>query len=292
MHGSWQQLKQDPKKPTNTEVRQYLEHLQWLKSWATELPSVAHIPVVKRSQYVHEARALDAADMKVLKYDKRYALMVMLFQSHRDCLSIAGTNVSLKWIPEKWRKLVTGQRSGTVTEVSRKYFELCVLTETMQELQSGDLFVANSDHFSDYRTQLVDWDLYQDQVEKYGAMLGLQTEPKAFSAALKKSLAATAARVDAGLPENEHVDLVGTELILRKHAKDAKPEALEKIDKILTTRLPEKNILDILVESDGWLDLHKQFGPLSGFDSKVDDPRKRFITTLFCYGCRLACGTS
>lgn len=78
-----------------------------------------------------------------------------------------------------------------------------------------------------------------------------------------------------------------TELILRKHAKDAKPEALEKIDKILTTRLPEKNILDILVESEGWLDLHKQFGPLSGFDSKVDDPRKRFITTLFCYGCNL-----
>lgn len=421
----WQQIKQDPKKPTNTEVRKYLDRLTWLKSWSSELPSVAHIPVVKRNQYVHEARALDVADMKDLKHDKRYALMVLLFhaqlskslddavemfirklrkihngaeeqlrqyylehqkraekliiqlrdvleafvegetdadrgariaaafhdepgnlliecdehiayagnnylpfmlapyqsqrplllnclsllnlestsadrslidainfvlanrQSHRDCLSIAGTNVSLKWIPEKWRKLVTGQRSGTGMEVSRKYFELCVLTETMQELQSGDLFVANSDHFSDYRTQLVNWDQYHAQVEEYGAMLGLQTDPKAFSAALKKSLGDTAARVDAGLPENEHVDLVGTELILRKHGKDAPPEALAKIDKILTTRLPEKNILDILVESEGWLDLHKHFGPLSGFDSKVDDPRKRFITTLFCYGCNL-----
>lgn len=394
----WQQLKQDPKKPTNTEVRLYLEHLQWLQGWAAELPAVAHIPVLKRSQYVYEARALDVADMKALKHDKRYALMVLLFhaqmskslddavemfirklrkihtgaeeklrqyylehqkraekliiqlrdvleafvegetdedrgariaaafhdepgnlliecdediaytgnnylpfmlapyqtqrplllnclsllnlestsadrslidaicfvlanrQSHRESLSIAETNVSLKWIREKWRKLVTGQRSGAVSEVNRKYFELCVLTEAMQELQSGDLFVANSDHFSDYRTQLIDWDLYQAQVEEYGAMLGMQTEPKAFSAALKQSLAAIAASVDAGLPENEHVDLNGTELILRKHAKDAKPEALERIDKILTTRLPEKNILDILVESEGWLDLHKQFG--------------------------------
>ena len=75
-------------------------------------------------------------------------------------------------------------------------------------------------------------------------MLGLQTEPGAFSAALKKSLAETAARVDAGLPENEHVDLIGTELILRKHARDAQPEALAKVDKMLTARLPEKNILD------------------------------------------------
>lgn len=62
----WQQLKHDPKKPTNTEVRQYLEHLQWLKSWATQLPAISHIPVVKRSQFVHEARALDVADMRLV----------------------------------------------------------------------------------------------------------------------------------------------------------------------------------------------------------------------------------
>ena len=26
---------------------------------------------------------------------------------------------------------------------------------------------------------------------------------------------------------------------------------------------------------------------MSGFESKIDDPRKRFLTTLFCYGCNL-----
>jgi hypothetical protein len=30
-----------------------------------------------------------------------------------------------------------------------------------------------------------------------------------------------------------------------------------------------------------------EFGPLSGFEAKIDDPRKRFIATLFCYGCNL-----
>src|SRR5476649_982866 len=38
-------------------------------------------PRGQASQYVHEARALDAADMKVLKHDKRYALMVLLFHA-------------------------------------------------------------------------------------------------------------------------------------------------------------------------------------------------------------------
>lgn len=77
----WQQRKLEPKKPTNTEVRQYLEHIGWLKSWATELPAVDHIPVVKRSQYIHEARALDASDMKSTQPAKRYALMVLLFHA-------------------------------------------------------------------------------------------------------------------------------------------------------------------------------------------------------------------
>ncbi|MDR3409965.1 MAG: Tn3 family transposase [Formivibrio sp.] len=421
----WQQLKLEPKKPTNTEVRLYLEHIKWLKSWTAGLPTIDHIPVVKRTQYVHEARALDVTDMRATKQNKRYALIVLLFhaqlskslddavdmfvrklrkihngaeeqlqkyylehqkraeklvaqlrdmltafqegesdqergkrvgwamhdeperllaqceehmayagnnylpfmlapyqtqrsmllnclslldlesttadlslidaihfvlanrQSHKEWLSIAGTRVNLKWLPEKWRFLVTGQRSGPSAEVNRKYFELCVLTETMQELQSGDLYVANSDQYSDFRVQLIDWETYQEQVSEYGAMLDLPTEPKDFVLHLKQWLAETASRVDAGMPENRLFDLDGNEIILRKHTKNAKPAALDYVDKQLTARLPEKNILDILVEAEGWLDLHKQFGPLSGFEAKIDDPRKRFVTTLFCYGCNL-----
>jgi TnpA family transposase len=421
----WQQLKQDPKKPTNTEVRQYLEHVKWLKSWASELSQVSHIPAVKRAQYVHEARALDATDLKAVQESKRYALMVLLFHaqlskslddavdmfvrkmrkihsgaveqlqlyyqehqkraeklvaqlrdvleafqdgetdqdrgkriagamhddperliaeceehmayagnnylpfmlapyqtqrplllnclglldlestsadlslinairfvlanrhSHKEWLPITGAGINLKWLAEKWRKPVTGQRSGPVTEVNRKYFELCVLTEAMQELQSGDLYVANSDHYSDYRVQLVDWDTYEDQVADYGTMLNLPTDPGQFVAHLKTWLADTASRTDQGMPANEHVDLNGTEIVLRKQSREARPVALDYIDKQLLARLPEKNILDILVESEGWLDLHKQFGPLSGFEAKIDEPRKRFVTTLFCYGCNL-----
>lgn len=421
----WQQLKREPKKPTNTEIKYYLEHVKWLKSWAGQLPTVSHIPIVKYHQYVDEARALDTPDLRAIKPSKRYALMIVLFhaqlgkalddavdmfvrklrkihygaeeqlrdyylehqkraeklvsqlrdvleafqegaddqergkniaaaihenpelliaeceehmayagnnylpfllnpyqtqrplllnciellnlesstadsslteaiqfilqnrQSHKEWLSIINANLNLKWVPEKWRKLVTGQRSGQVAEVNRKYFELCVLTEVMQELQSGDLFVADSDQYSDHRTQLIDWETYKEQVMDYGTMLNIPIEAKAFSSGLKKMLSDTAILVDRGFPDNEHVDLNGTEIIVRKHVKNEKLEALKQIDKELTSRLPEKNILDLLVESESWLDLHKQFGPLSGFESKIDDPRKRFVTTLFCYGCNL-----
>lgn len=65
-------------------------------------------------------------------------------------------DTNLNWIPEKWKKLIIAQGSDGFIVVNRKYFELCVLMETMKELQSGDLYVTNSD----YRVQLIDWDVY------------------------------------------------------------------------------------------------------------------------------------
>ncbi|MGD0885725.1 MAG: hypothetical protein ABSA46_12815 [Thermodesulfovibrionales bacterium] len=82
----WNRLKRDPKKPTNNEVRGYLEHVQWLKSWAQRLPSIDYIPVAKYHQNVLEARALDASDLKDLQPHKRYALMIILVHSQlRSC---------------------------------------------------------------------------------------------------------------------------------------------------------------------------------------------------------------
>ena len=81
----WLKLKREPKKPTNPEVRAYLEHVQWLKAWVQRLPAIDHIPVPKFYQYVLEAHALDAADMKAMQPVKRHALMVLLVhaQLHR-----------------------------------------------------------------------------------------------------------------------------------------------------------------------------------------------------------------
>lgn len=75
--------------------------------------------------------------------------------------------------------------------------------------------------------------------------------------------------------------------MIRRADRQKPPAELEAIDQAITAQMNEASILDVLTETEKWLDLHRLFGPLSGFESKVDDPRKRFITTLFCYGCNL-----
>jgi len=423
----WQRLKREPRKPTNKEVRQYLKHTEWLKSWIGRLPAVRDIPAAKLRQFVLEARALDIADMRRLKPSKRYFLLVVLVHAqlrtvmddaveifHRkikslhntaevkleqyhlqqvkrtekliglfrdvlgayqdedtdperiaamiaalhgdpsdviaECeehLAYAGNNyypfmlssyqpmrplllnclellevqsstndrsvidavgfiishrhshketiplgeqveeINLSWVPDKWRKLVLGKAKGTPTRINRKYFELCTLTQVMKELKSCDLYVEHSDQYGDYRDQLVDWKTYEEQVPAFCQMMGISREPAVFVANLKSWLTETAREVDAQFPTNEYLDITDDGFVLKQHSKHPKPAALAKIDTLISQRLPPTNILDILAETESWLDLHRHFGPLSGYDSKIDDPRKRFITTLFCYGCNL-----
>ena len=47
------------------------------------------------------------------------------------------------------------------------------------------------------------------------------------------------------------------------------------------------SILDVLIDAEQWLDLHKIFKPIAGSESRIEDLRRRFVTTLFCYGCNL-----
>lgn len=76
----WNALKREPKRPTNKEVRFYLQHIQRLQHLAQQLPAV-DIPVPKLKQFRAMARALDASELAELKPAKRYALATIFIRS-------------------------------------------------------------------------------------------------------------------------------------------------------------------------------------------------------------------
>ncbi|WP_034293035.1 Tn3 family transposase [Herbaspirillum sp. RV1423] len=211
--------------------------------------------------------------------------------SHREqlpCHESGITELDLEWLPEKWRVLVFGKRQDDPEpHFHRKYFELAVFSAVMDELKSGDLYVEHSGEYDDYRSHLVSWEQYESEVQIYGEMMGLPVDPDLFVADLKEQMRSLAKQVDQRFPENGYVDLDSSGVVIRRPERSKPPEGMDAVDNAITSEMSEASILDILTETEKWLDLHKYFGPLSGFEAKVDDPRKRFITTLFCYGCNL-----
>src|SRR4029453_15023812 len=57
--------------------------------------------------------------------------------------------------------------------------------------------------------------------------------------------------------------------------------------RLLSERLPERSIVDVLTDTEHWRNWTTAFGPLSGCASRLGSPRQPYVTTTFCSGCYL-----
>ena len=115
--------------------------------------------------------------------------------------------LDLSFVADKWWTLVTGNkdRGAVVEHIDRSYFELCVFSNVMLELKSGDLRVPGSDQFSDYRKELVSKDEFERGVALYGEQAGIPVEGPLFIARLREQLEAAAKRANDNFPTNEYL---------------------------------------------------------------------------------------
>ncbi len=210
--------------------------------------------------------------------------------SRRDWLELDPQSpLDLSWVPDKWWKLVTGSsnRNRIPTEVNRRHFEVCLFSQIVGELESGDLCIEGSDQYADYRSQLVPWTEYARDVAGYGEQVGLPVEGRAFVAHLKDYLARIVAEADASFPANEYLRIEAGEPVLGRLPRLEEPQDVKELEQRIAERIEPLDILDVLVNTENWLNWTRFFGPISGHDAKIDASRARYMATAFCYGCNL-----
>lgn len=198
-------------------------------------------------------------------------------------------NFDLNWVPDKWWKLIAGPniKRGFLNEVFRKPFEICIFSQMLWELKSGDLCIPGSEQYSDYREQLLSWDEYNSGINTYGQQAGIEVDPKKFIQVTKDWLSKQAKIVDDSFPANESLSIENGEPSLKRDKKKISPSKLRQTERLITSRMQPINILDALVDTDQWIAWTRSFGPLSGFETKISDPDMRYILTTFCYGTNL-----
>ncbi|MCH8291393.1 transposase [Candidatus Poribacteria bacterium] len=212
-------------------------------------------------------------------------LSIKTSEKETDCDLI----LDLSWIPNKWWKVVTSNpsRDADIEEVNRRYFEICLFSQVWLELKSGDLFIDGSEKFGDWRNQLISWEEYNESCEAYFQQIGCPAKPSQFVSNLKTWLTETILRADATFPQNESVSIKDGEPVIRRYQKREKPDGFATVEQLIEERLPECDILEILSDTEHWINWTKDFGPISGFDSRLSSPQPRYIGTTFCYGCNL-----
>jgi TnpA family transposase len=197
--------------------------------------------------------------------------------------------LDLAWMPDTWWRLVTEQRhrEEVPDRLNRRHFEVCVFTQLMSELKSGDLCLPGSDQFADYREQLISWEEYHRDVAEYAQMIGIPSEAGALVDHMKGRLTETALATDRGFPDNTDLRIEKGEPVLRRTEKAAPLPGLRAFEERIASRLEPSNLLDVLRDTIHWLNWTRFFGPISGHDAKLEDPISRYLATVFCYGCYL-----
>lgn len=235
-------------------------------------------------------RLLDNIELVSTSSDKSTEAAIRFILTHRaskaDRVNTEGLDLS--WVSDKWWKVLSQrQKQKNDGSVDRRHFEVCVFSQIMHELKSGDLCIPGSDQYSDYTTQLVSWNEFEKAIGSYCEQAGLSPDCTQFITDLKNSLTATAESVDAGFPDNSSLRIEDGEPILTKAAKKKESPHLAKLKQLIDEKLEHISILDVLADSEHWLNWTKLLGPISGHDTKLENPKPRYVATVFAYGCGL-----
>jgi TnpA family transposase len=101
---------------------------------------------------------------------------------------------------------------------------------------------------------------------------------------LQAALRQTAADTDRGYPDNAHLEIENGVPVLKRLKRKPDPDGRARLEQMIKDRLEPTGIMEVLVDTQHWLNWTQRFGPISGHDAKLDDPVGRYIATTFCYG--------
>ncbi|MGR5968030.1 transposase [Bacillus paranthracis] len=96
-----------------------------------------------------------------------------------------------------------------------------------------------------------------------------------------------AKKTDASFPYNKQVRIENGEIVMGKSKKRKPSPKLKSLEKYIAQNLVPINVLDMLGDTEHWLNWTRFFKPISKHESRLEDPIERYLTTVFCYGCNL-----
>ncbi len=215
------------------------------------------------------------------------ALTFVLDHEHRRSRWLPIDKIDLSFISEQWRRLVVVCQGETKVLV-RQQLEICIFTYLAAELKTGDACVIGSENYADFGEQLLSWAECEPQIEQFCKELGIAADPVTFIEQLQKRLTQVATEVDQICQDGTQVTISQEgEPVLKRIPALSKPPGADELVSAIHQHLPERSILDILVNVEHWLNWTRHFGPESGSEPKLDHPTERYILAVFGLGCNL-----
>jgi TnpA family transposase len=199
-------------------------------------------------------------------------------------LKFVKLELDLSFASNNWIKTVMLKKDGEIF-YRRDHLESCVFFCLATELKCGDVYIKDSENYSDYREQLIPWEECMKEIPEYCNLLELNDNADSFVDQLNESLTKTAEKVDEMYPNNKSIVIEPSgKVILKKYSTKSKSKRAKELEEKLYKLLPERSIIEILCNVQHWVNWTRHFCPISGSDPKLENPIEKYILTTFAYG--------
>jgi TnpA family transposase len=186
-----------------------------------------------------------------------------------------------------WRRLVLPKDGG----IDRSAYTLCVLERLQDSLRRRDLFVADSDRWSDPRTKLLHGEQWRAKRGQICRSLKRPLNPERVLPRLREELDQIYRKTLENLPNNEavRIDEDNEERPLRLSNLDKvdEPESLLLLREQISSRLPRVDLPELLLEIHQRTGFADAFTHISEAQSRVEDLPVSVCAVLLAEACNI-----
>jgi TnpA family transposase len=192
-------------------------------------------------------------------------------------------------LPRDWRALVLDDPEEPQA-FNRRQLEVVAVLELAAAIKAGEMFVTGSLSYDRFWDRLPQESADPAAMAAYAASHGWGEGADGFVRALKESLAREAAFLERAISDEREGYLKcgkdGRPILTRTSASPT-PDSAVELERQLAKRMPERQVLESILNSEHWTQWGRHFGLPSRLAPQIKDAHHRYVLTAFAYGCGL-----
>jgi len=198
-------------------------------------------------------------------------------------------NVEAGSLPRDWRGLILDDPSNEKA-FNRRQLEVVTMLELAAAIKAGEMFVVGSLSYDRFWDRLPREAADPAAIAAYAASRGWSEGADGFIRSVSESLERQEAFLKGALSDGKEGYLRrgkdGRPIVTPPQALPPSPSAIE-LEKRLSERMPERQLLAAIANTEHWTQWARHFGPPSRLSPQIKEATQRNVFTTFAYGCGL-----
>ncbi len=185
-------------------------------------------------------------------------------------------------VTEAWHPYIR-EPSGAI---SRRYYELCTLWQLRSALRSGNVWIEHSRRYADPDTYLIPPAQWPSRRLEVTRQTGTPSEGRKRLEEREAELKVSMGQVEKLLVDQESlVRIEDNELVLSPLEADPRPASADALEDLITARLPQVELSELLIEVDAWTHFSDHFVHAAGVETLRPTLLPQLYASILAHAC-------